>query len=58
MNTEELSPPIPLCFEENNLNFIISRLIKTERYSILYLGFRPKTSYELHKFYTENGGEY
>ncbi|KAL4481481.1 hypothetical protein ABPG74_007570 [Tetrahymena malaccensis] len=57
-NDKALPPPIPLSFDDENLDYIIEKLLKTQRYTVLYLGFRPKTSYDIHREFSGKPNSY
>lgn len=51
-----MNPPIPLQFEDYT-NILLNKITKASIYQVVYLGYRPLTSYEIHKMFS-GGGNY
>ena len=50
----DIQPPIPLIFDSIYLDYLIKELLKDKmyKYKVIYLGFRPIDSYDLHDSYS------
>ncbi|KAL4495015.1 hypothetical protein ABPG72_015715 [Tetrahymena utriculariae] len=47
--TEQIPCPIPLYFADKNLNMITNKLQRMTKYPIVYLGYRPRTTFDVHR---------